>query len=181
MICLAILAGWLIMSQSCMKFRISDSEAKQLFADSGVTITIADFKVNNFTLHYAKTGSDTLPTLLFLHGSPGAWNAFERYMRDKELLSKYRMISIDRPGFGYSQFGEAVNLEAQAAMLTPLIQSFQNEQPMYGIGHSLGGPLVAKLEMNTPGLFSGIVLLAASVDPAEEKKNTGDMCWINFR
>jgi pimeloyl-ACP methyl ester carboxylesterase len=91
-------------------------------------------------------------------------------MRDEDLLARYRMISIDRPGFGYSQFGDAMNLQDQANAIAPLIQSFKNTKPVYGVGHSLGGPLVAKLEMDRPDLFSGLVLLAASVDAAEEKK-----------
>ncbi|MGN6437363.1 MAG: alpha/beta fold hydrolase [Agriterribacter sp.] len=170
LICLAIIISWLLVAQSCMKFRISDSDAKERFAHSDITLTTADFTANNFTLHYAKTGNDSLPTLFFIHGSPGAWSAFERFMRDKDLLSKYRMIAVDRPGFGYSQFGDAMNLEDQVAIITPFIQSLRNAKPIYGIGHSLGGPLVAKLQMDTPGLFSGLVFLAASVDPAEEKK-----------
>lgn len=169
-ICLAIIITWLLMAQACMKFRISDGDAKARFTNSGVTLTIADFTADNFKLHYAKTGNDSLPTLFFIHGSPGAWSAFERYMRDTVLLSKYRMIAVDRPGFGYSQFGDAMNLEDQVAIITPFIQSIRNAKPIYGIGHSLGGPLAAKLEMDTPGLFSGLVFLAASVDPAQEKK-----------
>lgn len=169
-VCITAIIAWLVMAQACMKFRISDSTARERFLNSGVVLTTANYVTNGFTLHYAKTGNDTLPTLFFIHGSPGAWNAFERFMRDPILLKKYRMVSIDRPGFGYSQFGAAMNLEDQVDIITSFIQSLNNRQPIYGIGHSLGGPLAAKLEMNTPGLFSGLVLLAASVDPAEEKK-----------
>ena len=40
---------------------------------------------------------------------------------------------------------------------------------MYAVGHSLGGPMIVKLQMDNESLFTGLVLLAASVDPAEEK------------
>ena len=120
-------------------------------------------------MHYAKTGNDTLPAIFFVHGSPGGWNEFERYMQDKELLSKYRIISIDRPGFGYSQFGAARNLEEQSKLLFPLIKALRNGKPIYAAGHSLGGPVIAKLQIDYNNLFAGLVFLAASVDPDEEK------------
>jgi pimeloyl-ACP methyl ester carboxylesterase len=41
---------------------------------------------------------------------------------------------------------------------------------MYLVGHSLGGPMIIQLNADNPGLFDGLVLLAGSVDPAEEKK-----------
>ena len=103
------------------------------------------------------------------HGSPGGWSAFERYMQDKDLLGKYRMISIDRPGFGYSNFGDAKNLDDQSKLISPLVKSFQNGKPMFAIGHSLGGPMIVKLQMDNENLFTGLVFLAAAVDPDEEK------------
>ena len=160
---------WLIFAQSCMKFRISDNEAKEKFSGSGVELTTATTEIDGFTMHYAKTGNDSFPTLFFVHGSPGSWNAFERYMQDKDLLGKFRMISIDRPGFGYSNFNKAKDLDEQSELITPLIKQFQNGKPMFAVGHSLGGPMIVKLQMDNPGIFTGLVLLAGSVDPDAEK------------
>ncbi|MEO7767540.1 MAG: alpha/beta hydrolase [Ferruginibacter sp.] len=161
---------WVIMAQSCMKFRISDSEAVKKFEKAGVTLTTASVKVGGANIHYAKTGNDSFPTIVFIHGSPGSWDAFSGYMQDKDLLQKYRMISIDRPGFGYSNFGDAQHIEDQSAMISPLFDLWKNGKPVYLVGHSLGGPMVIQLNADNPGLFSGLVLLAGSVDPAEEKK-----------
>jgi pimeloyl-ACP methyl ester carboxylesterase len=41
-------------------------------------------------LHYIETGNAQKPTLIFLHGSPGSWNAFKEYLQDTTLLKKYR-------------------------------------------------------------------------------------------
>jgi pimeloyl-ACP methyl ester carboxylesterase len=164
-----ILLIWLVFAQSCMKFRISDSEAKEKFLKTGVELKTETTKVNGFSMHFAKTGNDTLPTLFFVHGSPGSWNAFEKYMQDKDLLSKYRMIAVDRPGFGFSNFNKAKNLEEQSALISPLVKKFQNNKPIYAVGHSLGGPLIIKLQTDNRDLFTALVLLAASVDPAAEK------------
>jgi pimeloyl-ACP methyl ester carboxylesterase len=164
-----ILVLWLVFAQSCMQFRISDTKAKEAFTKAGVELTATQLKVDGFPIHYTKTGSDTLPTLFFVHGSPGSWNAFEKYMQDKDLLSKYRMIAVDRPGFGYSNFNDAKNLCQQSVLIRPLLKSLQNNKPIYAVGHSLGGPVIVKLQQDNIGLFNGLVLLAASVDPAAEK------------
>jgi pimeloyl-ACP methyl ester carboxylesterase len=166
---LILLLVWLVFAQCSMKFRISDNEAKENFSKNNVPLTIETIPVDGFPMHYAKTGNDTLPTLFFVHGSPGGWNAFERYMQDKDLLARFRMISVDRPGFGYSRFGDAKNLEEQSKLIGPLTRSFQNGKPMYAVGHSLGGPMIVKLQMDNENLFAGLVFLAASNDPAEEK------------
>ena len=160
---------WAILAQGCMQFRISDKDAVAHFKTLDVDLQTATVEVDHFPIHYVKTGSDTLPTLFFVHGSPGSWNAFERYLSDKDLLSKYRMISIDRPGFGYSDFGEAKDLQTQSELMSPVIHLLTNQKPMYIIGHSLGGPMAVKLDADNPGVFSGMILLAGSVDPAEEK------------
>jgi pimeloyl-ACP methyl ester carboxylesterase len=167
-IIVAILFIWLVLAQSCMKFRISDSEAKQKFAIANVQLFTETIEVDGFSLHYAKTGNDTFPTLFFVHGSPGSWDAFSVYLKDKDLLAKYRMISVDRPGFGYSDFGNAKNLDEQSKLISPLLKILNNKKPMYVVGHSLGGPMAVKLDADNPGVFSGMVLLAASVDPAAE-------------
>jgi len=152
-----------------MKFRMTDSEAKEKFSKNNVTLTTEFVTVDGFKIHYAKTGKDTLPTLFFVHGSPGGWTAFERYMQDKDLLGRYRMISIDRPGFGYSNFGDAKNLDHQSKLISPIVKTLQNGKPMYAIGHSLGGPMIVKLQVDNEKLFTGLVFLAAAVDPDEEK------------
>lgn len=163
-----IMVAWVIIAPSCMQFRISDSKAKEDFTKLGIDLQVRDLKVNGRKLHYVQTGLDTLPTLLFVHGSPGSWNAFQSYLGDSLLLQKYRMVSVDRPGFGYSDFGQAMHLDAQTSMMMPLIEQLRNGKPIYLVGHSLGGPLVVMLASRAPEWIQGIVVIAGSVDPAEE-------------
>lgn len=126
-------------------------------------------EAGNFTLHYAKTGRDTAPTLFFIHGSPGSWNKFERYLKDPELIGTFRMISIDRPGFGYSEYGQAKNLSEQSNLISALLRKIDNKKPIYALGRSYGGPLGVKLAADNPGFFSGLFLFAAAVDPKAER------------
>jgi len=163
MVLIFMLSGWLFFAQVFMKMRESDNEAKIAFAQSGVELTTDTIISDGFTLHYAQTGNDTLPTLFFIHGSPGSWNAFEVYMKDSTLLAQYHMISIDRPGFGYSQFGDAKNLEEQVEIINPLLNRIANGKSIYIVSHSLGGPLSVKLTAENNEHISGLVILAGSV------------------
>jgi pimeloyl-ACP methyl ester carboxylesterase len=161
---------WAILAQSCAQFRITDAEAHREFKKDGVRLTTKSIRVGEHNVHFAMTGADTLPTIVFIHGSPGSWSAFDRYMKDSVLLSRFRMISVDRPGFGDSDFGKAQHLEIQSKIISKLFTHWENNRKVYLVGHSLGGPLLIQLNADNPGRFSGLVLISASVDPKEEPK-----------
>ena len=113
-------------------------------------------------------GDDHKPTLFFIHGSPGSWTAFDKYLQDSLLLANFRLVSIDRPGFGYSGFGDVLNFDTQTDMIAQLIGQLQNGKPLYIIGHSLGGPYAVKLGAQQLPNVKGLVLLAGSVCPEQE-------------
>ena len=163
------LLSWLLFAQSCMSFRKSDQVEKSEFAKEHIVLRTAAYRVEHRNMHYAMTGNDSLPTLFFIHGSPGSWNAFAQYMKDSLLLRKFRMVSVDRPGFGYSSYGEPQHLDVQSAWISLLFETLNNQKPVFLAGHSLGGPLVIKLGADNPQLFSGLVVISGSIDPKEEK------------
>jgi len=158
------------MAQSCMKFRVNDSKAKQEFEQKGLQVSFHYTDVNEKGLHYVKTGADTLPTLFFVHGSPGSWDAFKLYMMDSALLQHFRIVSIDRPGFGYSGFGMALHLPEQAAMIYKIFENENNHKPLHLVGHSIGGPVIVKLAQLYPNEISSLTILAGSISPKDEPK-----------
>lgn len=167
---LIVSSCWIIFAQSCMMFRTSDSVAVENFNKRSIPFKIVYDTIEKHTIHYVISGIDTLPTLFFIHGSPGSWDAFERYLGDSTLLQHYRMISIDRPGFGYSEFGNALNLRIQCSLIAQVIKQTGNGKPMALIGHSLGGPAIVKIAAENPGLqITNLAILAGSLDPSEEK------------
>ena len=127
----AVLLIWLVLAQGCMTMRRPDQETKEEFAKQGIMLSTATVNIDGHHLHYAKTGSDTLPTLFFVHGTPGSWNAFEHYLADKRLMLKFRMVSIDRPGFGYSDYGQPEHLAKQSDIISPLFKLLDNHKPMF--------------------------------------------------
>jgi pimeloyl-ACP methyl ester carboxylesterase len=167
---LIFLLCWIVMAQSCMKFRISDIKAKQEFEQKGLPVSFNYTEADKKGLHYVKAGSDTLPTLFFIHGSPGSWDAFKIYMMDTALLRHFRIISIDRPGFGYSGFGTALHLDEQAVLINKIIEKENNHKPLHLIGHSIGGPVIVKLAQDYSTEISSLTILAGSISPKDEPK-----------
>ena len=163
-----LLLTYIIMCQSCMTMRMTPKETKTYFETSKVAYTSQTFTVDNHKLHYIETGNPQNPTLFFIHGSPGSWDAYKRYLTDSLSLKKFRMIAIDRPGFGYSDFGKAVDLETQASLLESLATQITNSKPVVLVGHSLGGPVIVKMAADEPNFFAHLVVLAGSVDPRME-------------
>ncbi len=153
-----------------MKFRISESKAQAEFEQKGLHISFNYADADDIKIHYTKTGADTLPTLFFVHGSPGSWDAFKMYMMDTALLQHFRIISVDRPGFGYSDFGTARHLAAQAAMINKVILKENNQRPVHLIGHSIGGPVIVQMAQDHPEAFASLTLLAGSISPKDEPK-----------
>jgi pimeloyl-ACP methyl ester carboxylesterase len=167
------------------KERWSDAKAHQVFESKNISISTHDTLIGQRHIHYAITGRETLPTLVFIHGSPGSWFHYFRYMSDTDLLKKYRIVSFDRPGFGYSNFGEAMHLQEQCKLILPVLQKLKNDQPIILCGHSYGGPMVAKLAADAPGLFEKIIIAAGALDPEQEKIETWrrimeykPLCWF---
>lgn len=164
-----VVVVWMIIAPGCMTFRNADSVMISQFKKNGVALTTVYEKVKGTNIHYAKTGYDSLPTIIFIHGTPGSWDAFAGYMRDSALLAHYRMVSIDRPGFGYSDFGKVYHLKKQAELIEPVLEKLRNGRPTYLTGHSLGAPLIVQLAADRPELCQGLIMISGSVDPNEEK------------
>ena len=104
--------------------------------------------------------------IVFIHGSPGSWRSWARYLDAPELSGYGPRIAMDRPGFGGSGPGELMlDLRAQAAVLAAAIPE---GAPAIVVGHSLGGPLIAWMAIDHPDKVCGGVMIAGSVAPELE-------------
>lgn len=163
----------LVVMHSCMTFRMSPKEIDQFFTQHGQQAKQEHYFVNDRTIHYVQAGDSTKPVVIFVHGSPGSLSAFIDFLVDSVLLQQALLITTDRPGFGYSTFGVAEpSMQKQAAVLKPLLERYSKNRPVILVGHSLGGPIVARMAMDYPELVDGLVLVAASIDPELEPNET---------
>ncbi len=158
-------------TSSCLQFRMTTKEVEKHFENAHTKPKFNFTQGTDPEIHYAEIGNDSLPMVIFLHGAPGSWSAFIDYMKDEELLQVARLVAIDRPGYGHSNFGQPeISLTRQAALIKPILELNKNKQKPVLIGHSLGGPLVARLAMDYPELVGGIIMVAPSIDPSLEKQ-----------
>ena len=153
-----------------MRNRWSDEKAYNVFSYKKVPLQLLDTTINEHRVHYAVCGDTSLPSLIIIHGSPGSWMNYMHYMWDSSIRKKFRVVAFDRPGFGYSDFGKAQNLETQANLILPVIEKLISTKPIYLMGHSLGGPLVVLLAAKNPSLFKKLIIVAGAIDVAQEKK-----------
>jgi len=131
----------------------------------------SSYKIGDNTIGYMSNVYKPFePTIIFFHGSPGSKDAYlDYFFYDK--LQAYNLISVDRPGYGNSGKGYAVRqIEDQAKLFKPLLEKYENEDVVL-VGHSLGGPIIARMAMDYPALIDGLVIVAGSVDPEAEPKN----------
>ena len=126
-------------------------------------------------MHYAESGDALKPLVVFVHGSPGSLSAFIEFLTDSTLLTLARLVAVDRPGFGYSGFGYSEpSLKKQCEYIRPILEKYRHKTPVILVGHSFGGPVVARMAMEFPELVDGLVLVAAALDPQLEP----DHQWI---
>jgi pimeloyl-ACP methyl ester carboxylesterase len=153
-----------------MQFRMSKSEIDQFFSDKEKKGTLHEYSVGKGRIiNYLHVGDESFPLVVFVHGSPGSLSAFIDFMADTALLKHAQLISVDRAGFGESNFGYAEkSLQKQAEYLKPILEKYKNDKPVILVGHSLGGPVIARMAMDYQLMIDGLVIVAGSIDPELE-------------
>lgn len=161
--------AFILLMDSCIQFRMSRSEIDTYFKDKETKGTLKQYTVGKRTLNYLVAGDTNKPLIVFVHGSPGSLSAFIDFMADSTLLKRAQLITVDRPGFGASNFGYAEpSLQKQASLLKPMLEEYKNDRPIILVGHSLGGPLIARMAIDYPELVDGLIMVAPSIAPELE-------------
>lgn len=161
-----------IIFTSCMTFRTSDAKTVEYFKKRNMDVRINRVDLAGRELHYFETirTADTMPLIVFVHGAPGAADNYYKYLSDSMLLTKAQLVAIDRPGYGYSGYGKSEpSIEKQHAAVCKIVEMFPKASKVILVGHSYGGPIVAKCAMMNPERFAGLMMLAPVNDPASEK------------
>lgn len=116
-------------------------------------------------LSLLRAGDPLGTCVILVHGTPGAATAWNDYLLDPPRDTE--VVALDRPGFGESgPEGAVTGLAEQAAAVAALLPTDGRKAVL--LGHSLGGPIVALVAAEHPAQVQGVVLLAGSLDPAQE-------------
>lgn len=151
-------------------FSMSDMDLSDAFKDLPYQHEDHSFISDGRSMHYVAIGDTSKPKILFVHGSPGSWDNFLGFMKNPTLLEQFRLISVDRPGFGKSGNGiPERSLEQQAKLIAGVLDQENQATSSILVGHSMGGPVIARIAIDYPKQVDGLVFVAASIDPELEK------------
>lgn len=126
---------------------------------------------HSFTLHWTESGQENNNIIVAIHGTPGGWGAWRAFMQHEDVLENYRILSIDRPGWGNSQFSDGriePQFHYQQAIIEAWLHSYLPEiEPaqVLVMGHSWGATLAASLLADNPEIIDGGVVVAGPFDP----------------
>mgnify|MGYP004446557141 CR=1 FL=1 len=166
-----------VFSHFFFQFRTSDKETLRFFKKSEVSASIKYIPSNIISskVRVIQTGNSKKNTVLFIHGAPGSGNAFYGYLKDSSLLKNAKLITFDRPGYGYSGFGKSLpSIEKQALIVDEIIQALDLKNVIV-VGHSYGGPIAALSALKN-NKIKDIVMLSPAIDP-----NSEEYFWVgNF-
>lgn len=122
-------------------------------------------EVDGARLHYLDQGSG--PTIVMIHGLGSQMRSFT-YALAGLLKDRFRVITVDRPGSGYSTRppGASANLSSQARAFADFIHAMGLERPLL-VGHSLGGALSLATALDHPECVGGLALLSPATQPQD--------------
>lgn len=162
----------LFSSCTSLQWRATDTEIREDFKAQNIPTRISYFEVDSLELKVRVQhieGSGKTVNLVFFHGSPSSLSAWNGYLMDTILIAKANMYAIDRPGYGYSNFGDEMpSIDLQAQIMSGLIDAYQLKN-VIAVGSSYGGPLVARMAGLNENIKS-IVMISPAIDPGQEKK-----------
>jgi len=161
----------LAFANSCISLRMSDKDVVKSFNKVNQTpkIYYTTYKGKKMRYVTSKPFNNNLPTVLFLHGAPGSSSDFYRYLKDTVLSKKANLISIDRLGYGYSDYGKAETSLAEQAESAYTILKENNVKKTLVMGWSYGGPVAVKLTVLHPDIVEHTILIAPAISPEDEK------------
>ncbi len=141
------------------------------FAGQAIQPAVHRYHVGNRTIRYMETPVlPGKPTVIFVHGAPSSLSFFNEFFKDTALLSRAQLVSVDRPGYGYSDFGRVEpSILKQAQLLQPLIDRYKSSPYLVVVGSSYGGSVSARLAMNNPGVIDQVVFVSSALGPGLER------------
>ncbi len=160
----------LITANSCVTLRDSDRKIIKKFKKVKQTVKVYHdtFKGKPIRWIVDKPFNKSLPTIIFVHGAPGSLDNYYKHLQDIDLQKRANLVSVDRLGYGYSDFGNCEPSIAKQAEMIEFIAQKYKETKIILVGWSYGGPIIGKMAMENQN-YSHIIMIAPAVSPEDEK------------
>ena len=157
------------------QWRASDEEIADKFKTLHIPTHISYFNVDSLDLALRvqhTVYADSVVNVVFFHGSPSSLSAWDGYLTDSLLRTRSNLYAVDRPGYGYSNFGKGMpSIKQQATIMSALLDSYDLENVVL-VGASYGGPLAAYIAVLNERV-QAVVMISPAIDPLLEKKIWG--------
>lgn len=150
-------------------------EDKQIEFATNYKDNFVTYQSSGRDMRFAWSGDSTKRPLLFIHGSPGSYKAWAQFLVDKKLQSEFHIIAVDRPGYGGSGQTSELSVQKQADEISEALKFNKSGLKAIAIGHSYGGPVIARLAMDHPDKIGGLIFVAGALDPEFE-----DIKWYQY-
>jgi pimeloyl-ACP methyl ester carboxylesterase len=155
---------------ACLTMRKSDNRIIRKFKKEGLQAQVKKINFEGKELRYvmSKPFNKDLVTIIFIHGAPGSNSDYEEYLTDKDLNQKANLISVDRLGYGYSDFGNSqTSVDKQAQSIQKLMDKL--ETSFIVVGWSFGGPIAGQIALNRSNKVKHLIMLAPALSPKHER------------
>lgn len=123
-------------------------------------------------LHFVSLGNPYAPPILFIHGAPGNWKAYNTLLQDSVLRSRFHIISVDRLGYGKSRKRKqkvVTSIVQQAdAIVEALHVNLSGEKALI-IGRSYGAAIAAEIGIRYAEKAKKVFMISPVIDPDKEK------------
>jgi pimeloyl-ACP methyl ester carboxylesterase len=121
--------------------------------------------IDGLTIHVVEAGTAVKPTVLFLHGWPQSWAAFERIMIP--LSKSARVVAVDLPGIGESKTAPSSNTKRRLAKyIRALVRELELDAVTL-VGHDIGGQIAYAFLRMYPAALDRVVLMNIAIPGVE--------------
>lgn len=128
------------------------------------------YQVDEQRMQFAWSGNPQKRPVIFVHGSPGSWKGWAHFLLNKKWQNDFHLIAVDRPGYGGSNAGVTEpTLSRQSKDILGVLKFNKSGLLPILVGHSYGGPVIAKAAIDYPEKIAGVIFVASSVDPSLEE------------
>jgi len=125
-------------------------------------------RVKGGAIHYTDDGPRDGQPLVLIHGLAGSMHNLS-YALARQLASDFRVITIDRPGTGYStrDDDDLAALPEQAGMIWEFLDKLGVDKPVL-VGHSLGGALSLAMALQRRENIGAVALISPLTATTQE-------------
>ncbi len=166
-----LIAATSLSSCTVLQYRASDNKIITQYEEKGIETEFAYFKIDSLdrTLRMQKVEREgNTKNIVFIHGSPSSSLAWMDFLPDTTLIKNANLYAVDRPGYGYSDFGDEMpSIKLQSLLISEFLKDLDLKNIIL-VGSSYGGPIAARIAFLNDNI-DGVIMISAAIDPTIEK------------